>query len=172
MLGDVRRHGRGQSCLQGGDAAQAEAHAEGGVAGLSTSIRGTARAFSSNGLSTSAAVVSSSVSNTAGGAPSRSRRSRGRSRGGQLAGQVAVPDAGEDVGQPVEVDEAVGRVLEEVVAVDQEQRELDVGRGLTGSTSRVARGSGGFVRCISSLAVTIVRQLLDDLCYRSYVRQL
>ena len=86
VLGDVRRQGGRQPRLQGGDSSQADPDLERRVAVVgSTTSSGTARAFSSRGLSTAATSPTSSDSNTRRSA-SRSRRSRGRSRVRQLGG--------------------------------------------------------------------------------------
>ena len=77
------------------------------------------------------------------------------------------------VSQP-QVGQAVGWVLEQVVAVDEQQRELDVGRPLAGFGEPVAgeAGRSWSVGHGPTSKVTIQRQLLDALCYRLYVRQL
>ena len=88
----------------------------------------------------------------------------------QLAGQVAVADAREHLGQPAEVDEPVGRVLEQVVAVDEQQGELDVGRGAAGSASQ-SPGKPAGPSGIALLQSRFERQLLEGTMLPTSTRQ-
>ena len=78
----------------------------------------------------------------------------------QLAREAAMAGSAEGAGQPGEVDQSVWRVLEQVVAVDQQHGQLDVGRRLGGVREPVLRESTRFNLHHRPLAA-IPRQLLD-----------
>ena len=70
---------------------------------------------------------------------------------GQLGREAAVSGSGEGAGQPAQVVQSLGRVLEQIQAVDQQQGELDVGGRLRGISEPVLREAARFNLQDSSL---------------------